>query len=258
MIAKIRFVPTHLFNFMYIHMILQCFLLFFTCLSAVVHSSELELQLFCHENDYAMISYESLDIQQLSLTKTSSEADWKRSVYYDKLNNCFVKLWSASYPLALNFQRALQSSYYQARAQIFGIVVDQDGKIRGYTTAPCLVVEDIRDTSFKLFYEHNTWHYKRLQSSYSQPPIFQEFYSHLLLAAKETGLVYLDLTPGNLGFYNQHYYLLDLECVYTIPELVAWWRQKPGEMNRLLEFLPSNYAEFILSCIFAASNTVSN
>ena len=119
-----------------------------------------------------------------------------RSVYFDKKNNQYIKIFHPEYCRVNNFKTAIESGFYIGMAPALVSLIYDGDTIIGYITEKGEPVKGA---------EHEI---KNI------PPSFLETF---LRTCKRRGKVYYDLVPPNVvRLKNGQYSLIDLESVYDI------------------------------------------
>lgn len=191
--------------------------------------------------DYQMIKLEDVDISLMELIKYGvAENGEARSVYYDKENNLFYKIWSANYSDSRNFVTAVKRNFYKDLAPLLGLLFDQNGHCRGYIT---LGLHE--EVPLKLC--TNRYGYLCLDVADNQSGNYQRFYRLLIEKCLALDLYYFDLVPSNLAIYQGNYCLIDLEVILTKNELKEMHNTSLNEWMIFLEYLPLDYDFFIQS-----------
>ncbi len=188
---------------------------------------------------YPIVQYESLDFERLEVRKITNEVNLERSIYYDPVSNVYVKLWQPDFSRNRIFLIALSKGYYKDLAPLIGIIIDRNGKCRGYVT------KSLDYTNLSVAVYRNNYDYICLQDVTKQNRAYRQFYDKIIERSEKIGFYYLDFVPGNIVTDHESYYLVDLESVFSIEELRTLYRIRPEEYLLILEHLPPDYAAFL-------------
>lgn len=184
------------------------------------------------------IQYESIDFSTLYLCKEAGKGNAYRRVYLDQQNQLFIKEWGIHYQPSIYFQEACLLDYYQELTPLKEIIYDKNGLCRGYVTYA-------GESPIPLSVELNEEGYFRLKSALDQPRMYHQLYSQIIEKILTTQLVYFDLTPSNVIVYQGKLYLIDLESIYPLKEIVERFNYLPQEFQQRLKYLPQDYVKFL-------------
>ncbi len=182
---------------------------------------------------YDILFIEDLDINKMTYIKSAGRGPSGRTVYFDKSNNVYVKIWGISYFCTSFFLKALRKKFYDELAPLKCILIDREYNCRGYVT------HSLKNYPLNLIGDSKIG----IASAKYQNESYSDFLQLLQKRTQETGIIYYDLTMSNIACNGTDYFLIDLESVIDIPikkELRAMF-------NRALKYNPIDYQSFINS-----------
>ena len=165
-----------------------------------------------------IISLHEIDRTQLTPLKTTRDEHGEQAtVYQNKNEQTYYKLWSEKYAYGEHFLNAMNTGFYDGITCLIGIIFDENGHCRGYVT------QTASTTRSRLVYDK----FKRGRSICTAiapvhkqtDPAYKVFYAQLLTAIENTGYVFFDLAPSNVVLVDDHYALIDLNSVAPLATL---------------------------------------
>ena len=122
-----------------------------------------------------------------------------RSIYYDKQNNIYYKLFHKDYCRLDNFIKAYKSGFFQDLAPALTAIIYDRDDIVGYVSKGGKVISD---------------------SEFDTHLIPQEFTEKLLKKIEDTKMFFYDFIPSNIITLDDgSISLIDLESVYNLTDL---------------------------------------
>ena len=146
-----------------------------------------------------------------------------RAIYYDSLNNRYIKIFHPDYCRLNNFRKAIQSNFFEGLAPaLTDLVYDSDNLI-GYITKEGPVISE---------------------NEFDNHLIPRDFFRILKDRVKDSGMFFYDLVPHNIIISDGVPSLIDLESVYDINEYnklsIHNAKVKPAELDNYIKELWSS------------------
>ena len=146
-----------------------------------------------------------------------------RAIYYDSLNNRYIKIFHPDYCRLNNFRKAIQSNFFEGLAPaLTDLVYDADNLI-GYITKEGPVISE---------------------NEFDNHLIPRDFFRILKDRVKDSGMFFYDLVPHNIIISDGVPSLIDLESVYDINEYnklsIHNAKVKPAELDNYIKELWSS------------------
>lgn len=151
---------------------------------------------------------------------------YDRIVYFDQLNNRYIKKWNSDFFYKHYFTNAYKAGFYQDIALIED-VIDEDGDILGYIT-----------TAGKPICYANLDKNK-----------YRDLIDRVVNNCNIYNIVYIDMVVNNVIEYNDKYYLVDLEASIPVNDL-----HLIQDITSILQFNNYSYIKKIANLLTSVSN----
>jgi hypothetical protein len=165
-----------------------------------------------------MLNIHDIDIKKWDIVLEKKGYQVNRTIYYNQSEKIWMKIWEKDYKWKNNFKTAYEANYYNNIALIKNIIVDNSKDVLGYISYNL----DPHKLDTKLNKQQNM----RILDKNINNIKYQKFLNTILDKVKSLSLVYVDLTPNNVGIKDNEYYLCDLEDIVALPQLknLDYWK----------------------------------
>ena len=183
------------------------------------------------------INIKDVDLDQLIVVKKSTTPGLERTIYYDRRNLQYVKLWNADYYWNPFVYKGDLLNIYKDTTLLKNVIYDDNEDVRGYTSKPGMIMNDLK-LSFKhpnklAFDKNDNQNYK-----------YKSLYKRLLNKMETKEVVYLDFIPGKIAEYKGSYYFYDIEPFVLLEDLTRMHTHR-----KLLELAPIDYRKSVSQLI---------
>lgn len=176
---------------------------------------------------------QTIHLSTIDTTTLTIETDYRdrdrysRILYHDEANHRFIKIWNDDYFYKFYFSAALQAGFYADIAIITDLIIQPDSleglyDVRGYATQQGKPVnhQDLDKAKFI------------------------DLVDRVAAACRKHKMVYIDLHVNNVVEIDDRYYIIDLEPVIPVNDLV----EIPG-LGKILQFNHYGYRKKIAELI---------
>ncbi len=194
---------------------------------------------FGHE----VIFFKNLDLGGVNF-KTSSEFGPldMRGVF--TRNGLVYKVWNVENSRVETFLNAVKSGYFNNLTKIKYLIFDDDQNCRGYVIPEGKLIDirllSSRDEAFYKMNERNCY-----SAWYIKNNKFEKLLNELIIALDKFGYIFLDFSPVNLIELDGGCYIIDLDSVFFVDEIMELYKKKRGSFDFFLSCFPIEYKEAV-------------
>lgn len=155
----------------------------------------------------------------------------ERTIYYNKKNQLFMKIWNDDYIWKNNFINAYKCNYYDNISFLEKIIVNDKGDTLGY------INKELKPHNLKI--QINSLKNQNILCDNSDNDNYIFFLNKIKKKAEDLKLVHIDITPYNIGILDNKIYIFDLESVVILKEL--------NNMDYWKNYNPQSYVNYIIN-----------
>ena len=175
------------------------------------------------------VNIKDIDLSDLIVVKKSTTKGLERTVYYDRYNNEYIKIWNKDYFWKLFVYKADLLNVYKNTTLLKNMIYDDDDVVRGYISRGGKIVNSLKvcfKNPNKLLLEDSS------KQNFKYKSLMKRLYKNM----NKKEFIYLDLSPGKIAEYKGIYYFYDLEPFIFVEDL-----HRITTFKKLLSYSPKEY-----------------
>lgn len=201
-----------------------------------------------------LINIEQINFEQFEKIRDKSFIDnigqnSNIKVYLDKSKNIYYKIWNSNYYFAQTFSEAFKSGFYDDISSLKIIIIDNVLNIRGYGTEQKNKIQ-----TYELVTIDRNSFFEIREIQFQKNKKYIRLFSNLIQKIKKTGYVYLDLHLDNLAQDENNFYIIDLESIVQIKNLI----EQISPLSKVMFCSPKDYIKIIQNIVCEYENNQSN